>query len=136
MRKLLSMLTVAAALILGLSSCDLALEGEYTFNFDYDYTLVDKEAASGVEAYLKDFIVIPGLSGTFNGSYGAAVDWALGLYYQGCALMNYELLAAYITDPTDVIKVSGWLSGPKTNESIARLTWDYDSLYNQNPYYY
>ena len=133
MRKILIILAAAAALVFGLSSCDMALKGEYTFNFDYDCTLSDKAAFDAVSAYLNDFITIDGLSGTFEGSYGEAVDWALGLYYKGCSLMNYELVAAFVTEPTDVVQVSGWLSGPKTNEAIARLTWDYDSLH-PNPY--
>ena len=133
MRKILTILAATAALVIGLSSCDMAMEGEYTFNFDYECTLSDKDAYSAVVSYLGDFVKIEGLSGTFVGSYGAAVDWAMGLYNRGCTLMNYELVAACITDPADVVQVSGWLSGPKTNESIARLTWDYNSLH-PNPY--
>jgi hypothetical protein len=127
------MLALAAALVFGLSSCDFNLVGDYTFEFNYEIDLADKDAANQVKNYLKDFVALDGTRGTFHGSYGEAADWALGLYYQGCMLMNYELVAAYIVEETDVIRVNGWMTGPKTNEIIGRLTWDYDSLHGQNP---
>ena len=135
MRKIMMMLAVAIALVFGLSSCGFNMEGDYTFQFTYECDLADQQAISQVTSYLSDFAAIDGLSGTFHGSYGEAVDWALELYYQGCMLMNYELVAAYIETETDVVRVYGWLTGPKTDEGIARLTWDYDSLYGQSSYY-
>ena len=58
MRKILTILAAAAALVIGLSSCDMAMEGEYTFNFDYECTLSDKDAYSAVVSYLGDFVKI------------------------------------------------------------------------------
>ena len=132
MRKIITMLALAAALVLGLSSCDFKQVGDYTFEFTHEIELADQQSANQVKSYLNDFAAIEGIRGTFHGSYGEAFDWALGLYYQGCMLMNYELVAAYIVEETDVIRVYGWLTGPKTNEGIARLTWDYESLHGQS----
>ena len=135
MHKILYMVAVAAALVFGLSSCDFDMVGDYTFKFTYECDLADQQAVSQVSSYLNDFAAIEGLNGTFHGSYGEAVDWALEIYYQGCMLMNYDLVAAYIDSETDVIRVYGWLTGPKTDEGIARLTWDYESL-NPSQYSY
>ena len=124
MRKIVTLLALAAALILGLSSCDLDFVDTYTFSFTY--SLSDEEALPELKSYMEAFTSQPNLTATYECPYSEAMNKSVELYNKGVEQLDVPFIADQIKNEQDGAALYGIMSATKTRTVIGYIVWNWE----------
>ena len=126
MRKILMMLAVAAALVFGLSSCDLDFVDDYTFSYDYAASLSGASSQEMVE-YMEAFIAREDLKVTFpNVAYDEAARQGRERFEKGLEELDIDFIKDHIVTETDIVQLAGILSAKSSRSVVATIYWNWE----------
>ena len=125
MRKILMLLALAAALVSGLTSCDMDFVDDYTFSYDYAASLSDSSSQEMIE-YLEAFIARSDLKITFpNVSYDEAARQGREFFEKGLEKLDVDFIKDHILTETDAVQLTGILSAKSSRSAVATILWNW-----------
>ena len=117
----------AAALLLGLSSCNLDFIDNYSMAIGYEFVIEDEALRAEMQDFLQDFASQPGRTATFEQrSYSDAVALGQQFFTQALEELDVEFIYNHIQDEDDVIRMACVMSGTNLQEIISTIYWNWD----------
>ena len=127
MRKILIMLAAAAALLFGLTACDLDMVDNYSFTLAYEFNLGDETLRNEMEQYLDEFVNLPSQKAAYpNTAYAEAVYQGQELFDEILHRVDRDFILGHIQSEEDVIHLAGIVSGHQMKEVVAHIYWTWD----------
>lgn len=127
MRKILLKLAAAAALLFGLSSCDLDMVDNYNFFLAYETSITDDARLEAVKGYLDAFINLPSQKAQYlNTPYADAVYQGQELFDEILTRVDRDFILDQIQSEEDIIRFVGLISGKNLKEAVAQIYWTWD----------
>ena len=122
MRKIFTILATAASLMIAATSCNLAIEEDYTFSYEVAYELQEQESVDALEAYFESFFAAHGTY-SFHGEYYAAVEKSIEYFLRDCEDLDEEFIQANLLSEQDAVRLMLVITSKKVNTITAFRTW-------------
>ena len=122
MRKIFTILATAASLMIAATSCNLAIEEDYTFSYEVAYELQEQESVDALEAYFDSFFTAHGTY-SFHGEYYAAVEKSIEYFLRDCEDLDEEYIQANLLSEQDAVRLMLVITSKKVNTITAFRTW-------------
>lgn len=131
MRKTLLKLLLMAAGIFGLGSCNLDMNGTYTFTNTLLYSVADEETEKAVLGYFEEVIDFDAAY-TFTGSQHDAIDFGQAKIQEVVKPVDNEAVVAMLGEK-DIVQYVMYMTGNKNNIAIGAVIWQPEEEENPDP---
>lgn len=119
MRKIL--IPLLALVMMGLSSCNLNREDNYTFSYNVVFSVLD-ENKEGVETYFQNFIrQHDGRS--FYGAYNEALTKGTEDFLKDQEDLDMEFIATLLTAEDEAIQLRYFMEAPSVSVIVGLVNW-------------
>ena len=121
------MLAACAALLFGLTSCNLDLIDDYSFSLAYESSIEDETLSKEVKEYMDAFIEQPGLKAEYpHTTYAEAMSQAMEMYHRTMDQIDPDFVLSHIQSENDIIHLVGFLIGKKIKEPAGQSYWTWN----------
>lgn len=121
MRKIFARLSLLAACVLGLGSCNLDMTDTYTFSGIIYYEIAEEETVDAVKDYILDVINLDE-SYSFTGPQYDAQVFGTEKLVKVTEAVDGEYLTSILGDE-DVVQYVMYMTGKKINTPLGSVTW-------------
>lgn len=113
MRKFITLIAAAAALLLCATSCDLSLTGDYTFSYEAEYQLSSEEQKEALGEYFNAFFDSHN-GRTFHGGYSEAMTLAYQYLVEDSKDLDNDFINSWLYTDQDVVALAIIMTGKNT----------------------
>ena len=121
------MLAAAAALLFGLTSCNLDIVDNYSVAIGYEFIIEDDALRAEMQAFMEDFASQPGMTAEFGQrTYSDAVALGQQFFTQALDQLDLQFIMDHIQADDDVIRMACVMTGTNLQEIISSIYWNMD----------
>ena len=121
------MLAAAAALLFGLTSCNLDIVDNYSVAIGYEFIIEDEALRAEMQAFMEDFAAQPGMKAEFGQrTYSDAVALGQQFFTQALDQLDLQFIMDHIQADDDVIRMACVMTGTNLQEIISSIYWNMD----------
>ena len=121
------MLAAAAALLFGLTSCNLDIVDNYSVAIGYEFIIEDDALRAEMKAFMEDFAAQPGMTAEFGQrTYSDAVALGQQFFTQALDQLDLQFIMDHIQADDDVIRMACVMTGTNLQEIISSIYWNMD----------
>jgi hypothetical protein len=121
------MLAAAAALLFGLTSCNLDIVDNYSVAIGYEFIIEDDALRAEMQAFMEDFAAQPGMTAEFGQrTYSDAVALGQQFFTQALDQLDLQFIMDHIQADDDVIRMACVMTGTNLQEIISSIYWNMD----------
>ena len=121
------MLAAAAALLFGLTSCNLDIVDNYSVAIGYEFIIEDDALRAEMQAFMEDFAAQPGMTAEFGQrTYSDAVALGQQFFTQALDQLDLQFIMDHIQAEDDIIRMAAILSSDSIREVVSQIYWNWE----------